>query len=663
MKAYKPLCIVMALAFLLVSLPVTAFARDTPLKVESSEATGAAQSQPESLPPQNPPPQSSQLSQPMQPEESETESSQPEDPKDTPKSNMVITSYRVYTHNQSRELRSITKGSRVDIEILIKNTEVITSALGSSGLSVTKPIDSFRFDGTPEVAVLSGSSEPLMFRLRFSGMVYSGEGKELRFVVSYPNLSLPYDAGEIKVYECVEYTKKENSERDEDAEKAKEAENAAVPIIQIIRGTLLENIGAEQEFKLPLTIKNLSGTEDIENLVLNFSASEALMIMDASPSKVIRSLKEGKSTDITLSMKTTKEIPAAAQFVTVEMKYDYLPAGSGIRKNSTATEKILIPLIPTGEKKKLLSATPNLIISQYDFGGEPVPVGAVFDLKLAFQNTSQKLPVENIVMKLETGEAFSITASSNAFFFPILGAGGKQEQGIPVQALASGKAETNKITVTFNYEFVDQDTREKVTASETLAIPIFQPDRFEITPPQLPETVTAGQEAVLSFPYVNKGRGELYNMEASLEGNANILNAHQNLGNFEAGKSGTIDFVVTPQEAGEITLTAKILYEDVNMKPKELNIPVKLTVGEPILEQNMDSDMEWMETEQPAPNKWLLWVLIGAIAVPVILVVLIRKLKKRRLRKASQNAAQKDSEAADGEELSWMEGEDSNAEK
>lgn len=539
-------------------------------------------------------------------------------PEEELKSNMVVTAYRIYKRKSNEELRKVERGDKVDLLIKVKNTGLKTKEVGGvSGINVTKPIDSFRYGGSVEVTVTSEEDQDLAFTLRLSGATYSGEGNQLQFIVSYPNLSVAYDIGEIKVLECVEYVEK-NEEKNTGPEKA-------APMLQLYRTSPTEAVSAKDKFRAGITVKNLSGDKDVENIQIGFETTEGLLFLDNTASSHIGVLKAGKTSDIELNMEAGPDLPFGAQYVTVTVKYDYI--SDKTRKQETFTEKIAIPTIPSKEKK-VDAATPNLIISKYEFGDQ-VAAGNSFELKIAFKNTSPNLGVENIVMLLETGEALSITSSSNTFFFPSLGAGGTKEQTVTVQALAGGKPEANKIEVTFKYEFVDNDKRSQVTAAEKLAIPVFQPDRFQITPPVLAGPAVPGQEFMVSLPYVNKGRSDVYNVEAAVKGDMEILTPHQNLGNFEPGKSGTIDFILIPRETGKQTVTIEVIYEDVNMKQKANTFNVEVTVSEP---ETGGSDVDGFELPPPkdAPNRWILWAAACVIFLPIVLILLLRVIKRRK---------------------------------
>ena len=116
--------------------------------------------------------------------------------------------------------------------------------------------------------------------------------------------------------------------------------------------------------------------------------------------------------------------------------------------------------------------------------------------------------------------------------------------------------------------------------SETIAIPVYQPDRLEIRSPSFPDGVRVQEECAVSLPYLNKGRGQLFNLEAVLEGEIPVLERQVTLGNLDPGKGGTIDFIVTPETAGEFQGQVRILYEDEAMNQKEMVVPLAFQVEE-----------------------------------------------------------------------------------
>lgn len=257
---------------------------------------------------------------------------------------------------------------------------------------------------------------------------------------------------------------------------------------------------------------------------------------------------------------------------------------------------------------KTAAATPYIIVDKYTYGGEQVTAGKPFELVIYFKNTSKVLPVENIMMSLETEDGLSITSSSNSFYIEKLSAGQTLSQSIQMKALGSETSSSPSITISFRYEYVDDGTRQSQTSSERISIPVIEPDRFEVTVPTITDSVFTNEETVLSFPYVNKGKGTLSNVAVTLEGDIPSLAKVQNLGNFEAGKSGTIDVVIQPDEPKEYAFTVVIAYENASGEPVELKYPFKVYA-----ENNFVLPEDFETQPQPEENQsslgWLWWLL------------------------------------------------------
>lgn len=303
------------------------------------------------------------------------------------------------------------------------------------------------------------------------------------------------------------------------------------------------------------------------------------------------------------------------------------------------------------EAPKPAAAAPNLIIDNYSYGGTSVQAGKTFDLSINFMNTSRALAVENIVMSLETAEGISIANSSNTFYFETLKPRHNITQNITLRATGKGENSSPTIGVNFRYEYIDQNQRMEITRSETIAIPVTQPERFEITEPTLPE-MQVGMESVLSFPYVNKGKGTLYNVAVKIEGDVDALQPVQNLGNFESGRSGTIDAIFTTTQEGPTPFKIIVTYEDAdgNEKKREFKYePTVMAMPEPELPPEMMDPMDPQLVEQPSHN-WM-WI------VGVILIVALGGgfwwFKKRKKKTNKVSEAEKENE-----EIDWFKKED-----
>lgn len=553
---------------------------------------------------------------------------------------MLVAGYTV-SKGGNKKTGKIEQNYRVTVVADIKKDGITAAQAGK--ITATASSASFRIPkGGVAVEVVSGPDEPLALKLRLSDIVYKGTGDTLHFKLKYQ--SGGSDDGEFHVYECVETEKpfrKTSSSNDGDDKNKRQTHYGAPPLLisQTRGGKLLE---PGEEFQVRVKVQNLSPRLTASDLMISLQPSDGMVLLGDSSTLYLRGLAAKQSDYITVKLRAAKELSTPSQSLGVSVKYNYFENDQ--RTAATAEEKLPLAFDPDLTGKSDV-ATPNVIISRYDYG-ERLAVGDTAELTLELQNTSPDVPVENLVMTLETGEGLTVVDSSNTFFIPSLDEGGAISRSVRIQALptAQGAKPDYRVEVGFKYEFLAGAKRTPVTSSEKLGIPVYQPDRFHVSNPTIPEAVTAGEETTISFPYVNKGKGEVSNVEAELTGEVDALNGHQNLGNFEAGKSGSIDFVLTPQSAGETELQVKITYEDGNLKTKTLDFPVKLTVREPVLAvESMDEGM----TEPPAPEYgWAVWAGAGLIILLLLALLIRNSRRKKRGRETCLALAWDDEESA-----------------
>lgn len=286
------------------------------------------------------------------------------------------------------------------------------------------------------------------------------------------------------------------------------------------------------------------------------------------------------------------------------------------------------------------TATPYIIVSNYNYGSI-ITAGETFNLTLTALNTSSKTDIENVVMKLTMPEGLSITSSSNTFYFTNIDAKESITKTIQIQAKPNSKPESQQIQVEFKYEFLSDSAREGGSTSETIAIPVTQPDRFTADPIDMIPEIIAGEEVPVSVNYINKGRGEIYNLSAEISGNFENPGQRQNIGNIEAGKSGSVDFYINCQQAGNLEGTVTFTYEDVNMVIKTVTVPFTSQVID--FSDTMGPGGEFPgegfppEGEIPEEqNGWGKYVVIGGIAALVIAVVTVVVIKKKKAAKAKE---------------------------
>ena len=430
------------------------------------------------------------------------------------------------------------------------------------------------------------------------------------------------------------------------------------PVLLIDRGPM-GPVSSGQPFQITLKLENTDTVKGIRNLTATFEPNDQISLLEATDTRQIGDIGPGQSVDVSVNLKAGSELSSAAsQLLGITLKFDYDTDKGTVQ--GTYSQRIVVP---TNYKTATPGApTPNIILTNYTYG-DKVSAGQVFRLNMEFMNTSQVSPIENVVISLETGEGLSINSSSNTFYVPKMGPGEKKAQQVDVQALfqtKDSKVQSPKITISCKYEYIDKTERKQSTAAETIAVPVYQPDRFQVSPPSFVEEIRQNEETTISLPYVNKGRGQVYNVEASLEGDIQVIDRSLNLGNFDAGKSGTIDFIATPKKAGTFEGRVKVTYEDESMEIRTMEIPVTFEVKEGAAEETDDADM--MDGEMDGGRKMNWKMMAGILTAALVSGILWIKRKKAKGLKDRNRCQEQNGwdELEDGQNLEgWDELEDS----
>lgn len=217
---------------------------------------------------------------------------------------------------------------------------------------------------------------------------------------------------------------------------------------------------------------------------------------------------------------------------------------------------------------------PYVIVSKYGYGGGTVTAGDTFSLSLTLKNTSSQTSISNMMMTLTMPDDLMLTSSSNTFYIERLGTEESITKSVLVTAKAGAKPQSHNIAVAMKYQYVDDNvgSRKDGTTDVTIAIPVIQVDRFEVTGVDLPMEAMEGEEVCVTVNYVNKGRSEVYNLAAEIDGNIQNPGQKQNLGNLASGATGSADFYVLASEVGMMSGEIKLTYEDTNNELKESKI-------------------------------------------------------------------------------------------
>lgn len=524
---------------------------------------------------------------------------------------LVVTGYNILAVNSNTNIGKtprISKGNSVKVEIMFRKA-------GLADIGFTRLVDSFSNGKISELKDEDGST----FKIEIDNLIYKGTGNSLKFMATYSGGQRNF---EISVLECKEY-------QDPAYEPSTPSEPDPIPAPKAIisRNELLSSIKPNEEITVTVFVKNI-GSTTMQSPVIQFTPSDSLMLPGASSMMQLKNIAAGKTESVDIKVRAMGSISGANQYLDAALNFDYYNRVN--HTSGTAEGRIIIPAkvkkTEDVDDGTIDSPVPNIIITRFEYGGASVAAGSDFNLNFKFKNTSGKLKVENLVATVEGGEGLTLNGSSNTFYFEKISAGQEKSISVPMKAARTVTGSAQPVSVSFKYEYVDNSKRTPITSEQKITVPVYQPDRFEISKPTLPVMVYAGEETSLSMNYVNKSKSEISNVEAEISGNIESVTPFQSIGNLEPGKSGTIVFAVTALEPGASEFTIKVTYEDGNGDTKTREFPVTLNV------EAMDYSDPGMDEPIPEPEEEggsKIPLILGIIAaVAVIGTVIFRKKKK-----------------------------------
>ena len=507
------------------------------------------------------------------------------------------------------------------------NVVVSLSRIGGRGTvsRVVRGVDSFR--GGYADGITNGENGTASFMLY--NLSYSGTGNSLSFTVYYINED-GSDAGNqtfsLTVSECVPYA---------EPEKPTPVEIPA-PHAIFSSDAAMSSIAAGESKIISIYVKNV-GTTTMRTPMVTVTPSEGLMITDSQSAYTLDDIRPNQSGVVLVSVKAVDKIASASQSLKVDASF-YYDNGTSATSSGSASGSVNVPATVTKDgqnEEGVASPTPIVILSKYNYGGSSVAAGSSTNLSFSFTNTSKKLKIENVMLTVTGGTDLMLNGSTNTFYFDSVAAGGSKSVTVPMKAAQLISASAQEVQIAVTYEYVDQNARKSGSASLSLSVPLYQPDRFELSEPKTAYTGYVGEETSLTIDYVNKGKSAINNVEATISGDIDTPTAYQRVGTIDGGKNGTIAFAVTPQLEGENQVKIVITYEDSNGNTKErvFEATVEAMAYEP-----SDPGMDDPGMIDPEPQSTFPWkyVIIAAVAALIVLLIVLRIRKKKAKQKAEQ---------------------------
>lgn len=519
---------------------------------------------------------------------------------------------------------SVAMGDEVTVTLYLYRTDG-----RNDSISLIRSVDSFQGDSTYYPQAPSAGEDGTTYTVNLNHLTYTGDdAKTLKFTIYYTNEKGKgaYQDGSVIIRECVPYTEPK-------PEPEPTPETIPVPRAVFNSDGMVSAIAAGETKVITVYIQN-AGTTAMRDPILTLKSSGSLLIM-GSQDYMLDDIRAGRDTAVNVTVKALDKVESQMQTIDASLSFYYDDGTQLTNGSASGSVNVLSAVSNDGQNEDIASPTPIVILSKYNYGGSSVAAGSGTNLSFSFTNTSKKLAIENVMVTVTGGSDLMLNGSTNTFYFDSVAAGGSKSVTVPMKAAQLISASAQDVQIAVTYEYVDQNARKSGSATLSLSVPLYQPDRFELSEPKTSYTGYVGEETSLTIDYVNKGKSAISNVEATISGDIDSPTPYQRVGTIDGGKNGTIAFAVTPQLEGENQVKIVITYEDSNGNTKErvFEATVEAMAYEPT-DPGMD-DPGMIDPEPASTFPWK-YVIIAVVAALIVLLIVLRIRKKKAKQKAEQ---------------------------
>ncbi len=270
--------------------------------------------------------------------------------------------------------------------------------------------------------------------------------------------------------------------------------------------------------------------------------------------------------------------------------------------------------------------TPQLMVTNYTYGGSFVQAGDQFRLDLDLRNTSASQKLQNIKITIDsTDGTFVPVGSSNSFYIEEIAKKDTASHGLFLSVKPAAEQKTTPINVTMSYE---DTSGNAFTATDVIAIPVMQDTRLVVDELVAPPELYAGMETSASVQFYNMGKTPLNNLRVKVEGNFDTLSGNSEyIGNMATGENDSYDLAFIPREVGPMSGKVTFTYEDASGTEQTLEKEFTFQIMEmpPMEEEPMPGEMEG--------QKKIPWIPIGAGAGVLAAAAAVFFWKRHRKKK------------------------------
>ena len=332
---------------------------------------------------------------------------------------------------------------------------------------------------------------------------------------------------------------------------------------------------------------------------------------------------EKKNYSIKISVEptnTTEATPPSSSENTENETQKILPSATqytGIFYNAPPKEE--------EDKKNDGVKNPQIMITSYSYGGNPVQPNGQFPLSMTFVNTSKEKTLKNIKISLTSDEGtFIAVGSSNSFYIDSMGPSASVSKTLNF----SVKPDATTKTVGMNIDYSYEDTKANpLTAKDTISIPVLQKTLFRADDVAQPQDVMEGEPVSISTTFYNLGKTQISNVKVTAKGDFTASgSANYFVGTFEPGKSDSFSFSAIPNDPKKISGVITFSYETLDGKTNTMEKKFNFELNPISMPTQPDSNPQ----PQQNTNNNMPFIIGGAIAAFIVLIIIIVRVRAKK---------------------------------
>lgn len=328
----------------------------------------------------------------------------------------------------------------------------------------------------------------------------------------------------------------------------------ALRVMDLLLNNETLDSGESTEIKLQIKNEGEFVAKDIQVKLAGFT-STGLRLDQALDTLYVTEMKGGEFKALPFKVYADPGIESGSYALDVTIKYK-----NESNQEFTAESKVYLTIEGSSGEGKNIKSSPRLIIENYSYGNDFVRPGEVFDLQLAFLNTSSSKDVYNIKVSFTSDEnIFSPVNSGSSFVTETIPAGGNMSQAVRWKSKLDAASKTYNITANLEYE--DQKGN-KYTDKELIGVTVIQESELVVPMLEKPDEIFAGSPFGLSATYFNAGKAAVRNLMIHTEGDFDIQDGAEYIGNLEPGKSDYFEVTLTPHQEGVCSGSIIFSYND-----------------------------------------------------------------------------------------------------